>query len=160
MFSWGVVLVFLGLEEVNFPAEVNSMATFHCVKVSSVDDGVDEFAYQTSVSIGGHVFKGILYDQGPTDHYHHHNHHHQDSAAYEAAGESSSAGHVVLLHQPNFGNADHHALTGSGASTSARSATDQVIPFDVNASKSYSSFPHQLHDASFSGMQFFPNRKS
>ncbi|XP_050234142.1 protein SHI RELATED SEQUENCE 1 [Mercurialis annua] len=48
-----------------FPAQVNSIATFRCFKVSSIDEGDDQIAYQTSVSIGGHVFKGILYDQGP-----------------------------------------------------------------------------------------------
>ncbi|KAF3435766.1 hypothetical protein FNV43_RR22858 [Rhamnella rubrinervis] len=127
-----------GLEEENFPTEVNSTATFHCVRVSSVDYGVDEYAYQTSVSIRGHVFKGILYDQGPD--------HHQNSSTNEA-GESSSAG-VVLPHQPNFVNAD--ALTG-------RSAASE-LPFNVNVASTSYSFP--LHDASFSGMQFFPNRKS
>ncbi|XP_017250140.1 protein SHI RELATED SEQUENCE 1 [Daucus carota subsp. sativus] len=50
----------------NFPPEVRSPAVFNCVRVSSIDDvGEDQFAYQTAVSIGGHVFKGILYDQGP-----------------------------------------------------------------------------------------------
>jgi len=29
-----------------------------------VDDGEDEYAYQAVVKIGGHVFKGFLYDQG------------------------------------------------------------------------------------------------
>ncbi|WCJ40921.1 SHI-related sequence 5 [Euphorbia peplus] len=54
-----------GLEVGNFPAQVNSPATFRCFRVSSNDDEEeDQFAYQTSVNIGGHVFKGILYDQG------------------------------------------------------------------------------------------------
>ncbi|XP_010527152.1 PREDICTED: protein SHI RELATED SEQUENCE 3 [Tarenaya hassleriana] len=72
----------------HFPAELNSTAVFRCVRVSSsVDDGKDQYAYQTTVSIGGHVFKGILYDQGPEDEqriistvhprHHHHHHHHQ-----------------------------------------------------------------------------------
>lgn len=30
-----------------------------------MDDTVNETAYQTSVNIGGHVFSGFLYDQGP-----------------------------------------------------------------------------------------------
>ncbi|KAK1357616.1 Lateral root primordium (LRP) protein-like protein [Heracleum sosnowskyi] len=56
----------------NFPAEVRSSAVFNCVRVSSVDDlGEDQFAYQTAVSIGGHVFKGIIYDQGPESSTHH-----------------------------------------------------------------------------------------
>lgn len=38
---------------------------FKCVRVTSVDDGDDdEYAYQAMVRIGGHVFKGFLYDQG------------------------------------------------------------------------------------------------
>lgn len=48
----------------SFPAEVSSPAVFRCVRVSPMDDAEDQFAYQTAVSIGGHVFKGILYDQG------------------------------------------------------------------------------------------------
>ncbi|CAK7329637.1 unnamed protein product [Dovyalis caffra] len=58
-----------GLEMVNFPAEVHSTATFRCFRVSSIDEAIDQFAYQTSVNIGGHVFKGILYDQGPENRY-------------------------------------------------------------------------------------------
>jgi hypothetical protein len=32
--------------------------------VTAVEDGEDEYAYQAVVKIGGHVFKGFLYDQG------------------------------------------------------------------------------------------------
>ncbi|KAE8714421.1 Protein SHORT INTERNODES [Hibiscus syriacus] len=55
-----------GLELFQFPPQVSSPADFRCVKVNAVD-GVDEnqYAYQTAVNIAGHVFKGILYDQGP-----------------------------------------------------------------------------------------------
>ncbi|KAF5942992.1 hypothetical protein HYC85_020634 [Camellia sinensis] len=62
----------------HFPSEVNSPAVFRCVRVSSMDDADEEYAYQTAVNIGGHVFKGILYDQGPETHY--------------GGGESSSGG--------------------------------------------------------------------
>lgn len=49
-----------------FPAELSSPAVFRCVRVSGTDDDADEeFAYQTSVNISGHVFKGVLYDHGP-----------------------------------------------------------------------------------------------
>ncbi|KAH6788361.1 SHI-related sequence 5 [Perilla frutescens var. frutescens] len=48
-----------------FPSEVNSPAVFRCVRVSAVDEAEEALAYQTAVNIGGHVFKGILYDQGP-----------------------------------------------------------------------------------------------
>ncbi|KAK4770564.1 hypothetical protein SAY87_031096 [Trapa incisa] len=47
------------------PAEVGSPAVFRCVRVSGTDDGNEEVAYQTSVNISGHIFKGLLYDQGP-----------------------------------------------------------------------------------------------
>ncbi|XP_055808786.1 protein SHI RELATED SEQUENCE 3-like [Solanum dulcamara] len=54
-----------GGEEVEeLPSELSLPALFRCVRVSSVDNVVDQYAYQTSVNIAGHVFKGILYDQG------------------------------------------------------------------------------------------------
>ncbi|KAL8474924.1 hypothetical protein ACS0TY_031368 [Phlomoides rotata] len=59
-----------GLEVGNFPAEVSSEVVFRCVRVSgAIDDAQDQFAYQTAVNISGHVFKGILYDQGLESHY-------------------------------------------------------------------------------------------
>ncbi|KAL1217665.1 Protein SHI RELATED SEQUENCE 7 [Cardamine amara subsp. amara] len=59
-----------GLETSDLPPEISSPAVFRCMRVSSIDDEEEEYAYQTAVSIGGHVFKGILYDQGPSDHHH------------------------------------------------------------------------------------------
>ncbi|KAK8705669.1 hypothetical protein V6N13_049266 [Hibiscus sabdariffa] len=58
-----------GLELGQFPQEVTSPAGFRSVKVSAVDDEDEELAYQTAVNIAGHVFTGILYDQGPESHY-------------------------------------------------------------------------------------------
>ncbi|KAF7829612.1 protein SHI RELATED SEQUENCE 5-like [Senna tora] len=58
-----------GLEVGQFPAEVNSSAVFRCVRVSAMDSPDEQYAYQTAVNIGGHVFKGILYDQGPESSY-------------------------------------------------------------------------------------------
>lgn len=52
-----------------FPAEVSSSAVFKCMRVSAMDAQDEQCAYQTAVNIGGHVFKGILYDQGPESHY-------------------------------------------------------------------------------------------
>ncbi|KAK9735950.1 hypothetical protein RND81_04G240300 [Saponaria officinalis] len=46
------------------PGQVRAPAVFKCVKVTAVEDGEDEFAYQAVVKIGGHLFKGFLYDQG------------------------------------------------------------------------------------------------
>ncbi|KAJ4823455.1 hypothetical protein Tsubulata_019687 [Turnera subulata] len=46
------------------PPQVRAPAVFKCVRVTAVDDGEDEYAYQAVVKINGHVFKGFLYDQG------------------------------------------------------------------------------------------------
>ncbi|OIV99506.1 hypothetical protein TanjilG_17316 [Lupinus angustifolius] len=43
----------------------NPYSVFSCVRVQSMDDTVNEIAYQTSINIEGHVFSGLLYDQGP-----------------------------------------------------------------------------------------------
>ena len=57
----------------NLPPEVSSPAVFRCVRVNSIEEDEDdqEYAYQTAVNIGGHIFKGILYDQGPEQDHHH-----------------------------------------------------------------------------------------
>ncbi|ESQ41202.1 hypothetical protein EUTSA_v10014142mg [Eutrema salsugineum] len=47
-----------------WPGQVKAAAVFKCVRVTAVEDGDDEYAYQAVVQIGGHVFKGFLYDQG------------------------------------------------------------------------------------------------
>ncbi|KAL6010074.1 hypothetical protein ACLOJK_000505 [Asimina triloba] len=48
----------------NLPGHVRAPAVFKCVRVTAVDNGEDEYAYQAIVKIGGRVFKGFLYDQG------------------------------------------------------------------------------------------------
>ncbi|XP_075512244.1 LOW QUALITY PROTEIN: protein LATERAL ROOT PRIMORDIUM 1-like [Primulina tabacum] len=48
----------------SLPGQVHAPAVFKCVRVTSLDDGEDEYAYQAVVKIEGHVFKGFLYDQG------------------------------------------------------------------------------------------------
>lgn len=93
----------LGLEEGDFPGEVCFPAMFRCVRVSSMDNVVDEYAYQTSVSIGGHVFTGILYDQGTAE---------PDGTGNFVTGGSSSAG-IGFLQQPNFLNSTSAAATGT-----------------------------------------------
>ena len=62
--SFGSLGVRIGTSTGHFPAELSSVADFRCVKVSSIDDGKEQYAYQTTVNIGGHVFRGILHDQG------------------------------------------------------------------------------------------------
>ncbi|KAL1534811.1 hypothetical protein AAHA92_30943 [Salvia divinorum] len=59
-----------GFEEGQFPPEVNSPAVFRCVRVRAMADAEETLAYHTAVNIRGHVFKGILYDQGPDSRYH------------------------------------------------------------------------------------------
>lgn len=39
------------------------------MRVSAVDEGEDQYSCQTEVNISGHVFRGILYDQGAETHY-------------------------------------------------------------------------------------------
>ncbi|KAM0947801.1 putative transcription factor STY-LRP1 family [Dioscorea sansibarensis] len=51
----------------SLPGHVRAPAVFKCVRVTSIDDGEDEYAYQAMVRIGGHVFNGFLYDQGLDD---------------------------------------------------------------------------------------------
>ncbi|KAI3461158.1 hypothetical protein Pfo_017821 [Paulownia fortunei] len=48
----------------SLPGQVRAPAVFKCVRVTALDDGEDEYAYQAVARIGGHVFKGFLYDQG------------------------------------------------------------------------------------------------
>ncbi|GMN55749.1 hypothetical protein TIFTF001_024868 [Ficus carica] len=167
----------------NFPAEVNAMATFHVVRVSSmVDDGGPhshphhhhhhrnhhhdvhhqhhQYAYQTSVSIGGHVFKGILYDQGPDQ---------QQIGATNSslgAGDQSPFAPGVVFQQPNLFNLTS-STRASGATAgiinlsacSSSPSADQRPLFNVGSSSS--SYPIFHPPSGFmSGMQFFPNRKS
>lgn len=77
---------------------------FKCVRVTAVDDGEDEYAYQGVVKISGHVFKGFLYDQG-------------------IQGRSEGFPNISELH---LGSGDHR----NGAS----SASPIINPADVYAS--------------------------
>ncbi|OMO84553.1 Zinc finger, lateral root primordium type 1 [Corchorus olitorius] len=143
-----------GLELGNFPAEVSSSAVFRCVRVSSVDDGDDQYAYQTAVNIGGHVFKGILYDQGP-----------ETESGYNnmaAAGESSSGGGSGGIQALNLITAGPTAATNtvsiaanaSGGSVTAASSSSTAAFLD----------PSSLYatplNTFMAGTQFFPNPRS
>lgn len=61
---------------------MSAPALFRCVRVSHVDEADDVYAYQAAVSIGGHVFKGLLYDHGPAE---------TDPPDYPAAASLSGA---------------------------------------------------------------------
>ncbi|MBA0842984.1 hypothetical protein Goarm_000214, partial [Gossypium armourianum] len=100
-----------GLEVGKFPAEVISPATFQCVRVSSVEDADDEYAYRTSVNIEGRVFKGILYDQGP----------------HHSLGESSSRDQTHLQQQQPNQIIAADPLTMATTTTSA--TVETLLPF-------------------------------
>ncbi|PSS29904.1 Protein SHI RELATED SEQUENCE like [Actinidia chinensis var. chinensis] len=126
-----------GLEVGEFPAEVNSAATFRCVRVSSIDqDGEEQYAYQTAVNIGGHLFKGILYDQGSDDHY------------MPGPGTNSSSGVGLNLIVATSNTPAAAASTSTAAMAVASPAT----------------FIHDLYQPTLntfiSGTHFFPHPRS
>ncbi|XP_061949628.1 protein SHI RELATED SEQUENCE 1 [Populus nigra] len=123
-----------GLELGNFPSEVSSPALFRCVRVSGIDESEEMLAYQTAVNIGGHVFKGILYDHGP-------------DSNYMAPGETSSGGGGVQpLNLITAGTA-----TGGGGVTVASTTAAFLDPSSL--------YPAPLNTF-MAGTQFFPNPRS
>ncbi|KAJ7009720.1 protein LATERAL ROOT PRIMORDIUM 1-like [Populus alba x Populus x berolinensis] len=50
--------------KLSLPGQVREPAVFRCIRVTAINSGEAEVAYQAKVNISGHVFKGILYDQG------------------------------------------------------------------------------------------------
>ncbi|XP_068481778.1 protein SHI RELATED SEQUENCE 3-like isoform X2 [Phaseolus vulgaris] len=103
--------------EMKFPGAANSMAMFRCVQVRSMDDAVNEVAYQTSVNIGGHVFSGILYDQGPEQGYNHKG--------------GSSSGLVDEQQRNNLGlmnNASIHSRDSSGVTIASAGHGEPLFP--------------------------------
>ncbi|XVF01043.1 hypothetical protein REPUB_Repub04eG0053600 [Reevesia pubescens] len=125
-----------GFEVGNFPAEVTSPATFRCVRVSSIEDAADQYAYRTAVNIGGHMFKGILYDQGPDQGHH-------------SLGECSSR--ETQPHQPNQINVAALTMATTTTSTSTSVAAETLLPF------AYASPFNAFMSA---GTQFFLHPKS
>ncbi|GMH06510.1 hypothetical protein Nepgr_008350 [Nepenthes gracilis] len=124
-----------GLEVGDFPAEVSSQAVFRCVRVSSIEYGEDQYAYQTAVSIGGHVFKGILYDQGP-------------EGSYTAAGgESSSAKE----------GAQPLNLIPTGTPSIPAASTSTAVASSPVAFLDPSLYSTTLSSYLVAGTQFFPN---
>lgn len=120
--------MFLGLELGNFPPELSSEAVFRCVRVTNIEDADDQYAYQTAVNIGGHVFKGILYNQGPETNY--------DMAAAAAVTTTTAGGFATTA-----------ATTVSGGA-SPSSTTPFIDP---------SSLYPTLNTNFMAGTQFFPN---
>lgn len=137
----GVVTNLVGLELGNFPAQLESTALFRCVQVSSVDDPEDLYGYQTAVTIGGHVFKGILYDRGP-------------EATYVGGGGESSTGGAsgsgAAAQQPNPVTVAATAAESSGMLPSAATLYDP-------SSSIYTAAPISGYMA---GTLFFPHQRS
>ncbi|CAD5325461.1 unnamed protein product [Arabidopsis thaliana] len=139
-----------GLEVGNFPAEVSSSAVFRCVRVSSVEDGEEEFAYQTAVSIGGHIFKGILYDLGPGS---------SGGGGYNvvAAGESSSGGggaqqlNLITAGSVTVATASSSTPNLGGIGSSSAAAATYIDPAAL--------YPTPINTF-MAGTQFFPNPRS
>ncbi|KAI3451017.1 hypothetical protein Pfo_007682 [Paulownia fortunei] len=133
-----------GLELGNFPSEVSSQAVFRCVRVSAIDDAEDQYAYQTAVNISGHVFKGILYDQGT-------------ESQYMAAGETSSGGGSV-----SAGVQQLNLITGTSAT--ATSAPDTAAAGGGGGGSASPFLDPSLYPAPINsfmaGTQFFPPPRS
>lgn len=91
--------------EGNLPAEVSLMSTLRRVQVPSpMDATVNVVAYQTSVKIGGRVFGGLLYHQGP------------NQQSFNNANNSIE----LLHHNPNLNSVEIQTPDGDrGASASA-----------------------------------------
>ncbi|MCL7029159.1 hypothetical protein MKW94_026357 [Papaver nudicaule] len=160
-----------GLEVGNvFPAEVNSSAIFRCVRVSAMDEAEEQYAYQTAVNIGGHVFKGILYDQGPESHYAHHH------GGGGGGGETSTSGAGGSESGGGGAGTGGGAITSSGRNfimaaqnhphmqqqqqqqpSSSSATTSGAAAILVDASSMYPSTPFSTF---VTGTQFFPHPRS
>lgn len=123
----------------NFPAELSSQAMFRCVRVSGIEDPDEQYAYQTSVRIGGHVFKGILYDQGP------------DTAHYGGGEASTSPAAISGRMGSNPPSLTAGPGGGSSAGASAAAAAALLDPSSL--------YPTPLN-AFMAGTQFFPHPRS
>lgn len=130
----------LGLEVGHFPAEVSSPAVFRCVRVTAIDEEEEQLAYQTAVSIGGHVFKGILYDRGPESRYNH-----------PGGGDSSSGGGGT--------GSQHQQLNLITSGTMGVATATTTVNPNVTSIDPSSIYPTPLN-AFMAGTQFFPPPRS
>ena len=100
-----------------------------------MDEADDQLAYQTAVNIGGHVFRGILYDQGPGGRY------------TSTGGESSSSGAQQLL------------MTAAATSTTGTTTNTSNPAVGNNLLDASSLYPAPLN-AFIAGTQFFAPPRS
>lgn len=134
----------LGLELRQFPHELNSPAVFQCVKVNTMETPEEQYAYQTAVNIGGHVFKGILYDQGP------------DAPNYNnthGGGRGSSA--AVSAADDDDNNQNLNLMTAASTTMAIAPVITVANPFDASM---YPNMP--LNTFMAAGTQFFPPPRS
>ncbi|XP_051124193.1 protein EXPRESSION OF TERPENOIDS 1-like isoform X1 [Andrographis paniculata] len=114
-----------GFESVHFPSEVSSSAVFRCVRVSAVDDAEEHLAYQTAVNIGGHVFRGILYDQGP------------ESRGYHGGGGGGGEGSSAAVGSSQQQPLDLIAAAAASSPAGATSSHANVSMMDPSSSINY-----------------------
>lgn len=140
-----LIICVIGQELAIFPTEVSSTAVFRCVRVTSIDNADKQYAYQTSINIGGHSFKGILYDQGlESSHYHH--------LPARDQGSSDGGSASVDIQQLNLitNTASSSAAAASSRGTGTAPSTQVTAFLD----------PSIYHSASLNtflaGTQFFP----
>ncbi|KAL6130078.1 hypothetical protein ACLB2K_068459 [Fragaria x ananassa] len=76
----------------SLPDQVRAPAVFKCHRVTAISNGEAEIAYQATVKISGHVFKGLLYDRGidKKNEYPCISHLHLGSGSNQRNGDSSS----------------------------------------------------------------------
>ncbi|KAF5200668.1 Lateral root primordium [Thalictrum thalictroides] len=104
------------------PGQIRAPAVFKCVRVTAVDDGDDEYAYQAVVKIGGHVFKGFLYDQGIEG-----REGFPNMAELHLGGTSGNAGrNGASSSSPVIDPSDVYAASGGGLLGGLAKATDTV----------------------------------
>lgn len=118
---------------------------FHCVRVSHVVEGDDVYAYQAAVTIGGHVFKGLLYDHGPEEG--------SDIYRGDVGGGSSSFRHHHLLQTGETGSS-----SSPTASVSLRNAAINATAATTSVDQLLDPYPTPL-SAFMAGTPFFPNQR-
>ncbi|GAB2225143.1 hypothetical protein Droror1_Dr00005931 [Drosera rotundifolia] len=129
----------------SFPSEVSSPAVFRCVRVTSTNDTEEHLAYQTAVSIAGHVFKGILYDQGP-------------EGRYNAEGEGEDRGDDSPR---GSGLQQHNLLTGIGIATGNENTEGEATTgTSASAGDAAGGLYSTPINAFLAGTQFFPPPRS
>ncbi|KAM3306280.1 protein EXPRESSION OF TERPENOIDS 1 [Capsicum chacoense] len=142
-----------GLEVANnFPSKVNSTAVFQRVRMSSIEETEDQIAYQAVVDINGHIFKGILYDQGDDHEYNYMN---------NVGGGDSSSGGDPMPHQHNLvgvagaaTSVANNATTGSGGDAPAAVAAEGLHFLETSL------YSAPLINTFMAGTQFFPPPRS